>query len=55
MMHYSIALFNIDARKSKFQIELRIETFFDHINIEDQMLFIIFVLKLFIDVNCSNK
>ena len=39
MMHYSIALLNIDARKNKFQIELKIETFFDHISIEDQMLF----------------
>ena len=39
MMHYLIALFNIDARKNKFQIELKIETFFDHTNIEGQMPF----------------
>ena len=39
MMHYSIALLNIDARKNKFQIELKIETFFEHTSIEDQMLF----------------
>ena len=38
-MHYSIALFNIDARKNKFQIELKIETLFNHISIKDQMLF----------------
>ena len=38
-MHYSIALLNIDAKKSKFQIELKIETLFEHTNIEDQMLF----------------
>ena len=39
MMHYAITLFNIDARKNKFQIKLRIETFFDHTSIEGQMLF----------------
>ena len=38
-MHYSIALFNIDAKENKFQIELRIETLFEHTSIEDQMLF----------------
>ena len=39
MMHYAIALFNINVKESKFQIELRIETFFDHISIEDQIFF----------------
>ena len=39
MMHYSIALFNIDAKENKFQIELRIETLFEHTNIKDQMFF----------------
>ena len=38
-MHYSITLFNIDAKENKFQIELKIETLFDHTSIEDQMLF----------------
>ena len=39
MMHYAIALLNINAKKNKFQIELKIETFFDHTSIESQMLF----------------
>ena len=39
MMHYAITLFNIDAKESKFQIELRIETLFDHTSIKGQMLF----------------
>ena len=34
-MHYSIALFNVDVKENKFQIKLKIETFFDHISIED--------------------
>ena len=39
MMHYSIALLNTDAKKNKFQIELKIETLFEHTNIKDQMFF----------------
>ena len=39
MMHYSIALLNIDAKENKFQIELKIKTLFEHTSIENQMLF----------------
>ena len=46
IMHYLIALFNIDARKNKFQIKLRIKTFFDHINIKDQMFFYYTCVKI---------
>ena len=46
MIYYAIALFNIDAKENKFQIKLKIKTFFNHINIKDQMFFHYIYIKI---------